>query len=127
MVALYLAQGIFKLFSDTNKLKPYIGKLLRGYSRKQLDIAGQATVQVIYEQQVTDLPLVIIAGTQRPALFGRNWLEAIKLNWMELHNIQSHKMQQLLEKHGFTVREENQHNTRLQGEYASKIGDKTDI
>ena len=37
------------LFSDTNKLKPYIGKPLRGYSGKQLDIAGQATVQVIYE------------------------------------------------------------------------------
>ena len=88
-----------KLFADTNELKPYTGKPLRGYSGKQLDIAGQATVQVIYEQQVTDLPLVIIAGTQRPALFGRNWLEAIKLNWMELHNIQLHKMQQLLEKH----------------------------
>ena len=28
-----------------------------------------------------------------------NWLEGIKLNWMELHNMQSHKMQQLLEKH----------------------------
>ena len=63
-----------------------------------VDIAGQPTVQVIYEQQVTDLPLVIIAGMQRPALFEQNWLEAIKLNWTELHNIQIHKMQQLLEK-----------------------------
>ena len=69
-----------KLFSDTNELKLYIGKPLRGYSGKHLDIAGQATVQVIYEQQMTDLLLVIIAGMQRPALFGRNWLEAIKLN-----------------------------------------------
>ena len=57
-----------KLFSYTNELKLCTGKPLCGYSGKQLDIAGQA-VQVIYEQQVTDLPLVIIAGTQRPALF----------------------------------------------------------
>ena len=41
-------------------MKLYTGKPLRGYSGKQLDIVGQATVQVIYEQQVTDLPLVII-------------------------------------------------------------------
>ena len=68
-----------KIFFDTNELKLYKGKPLRGYSGKQLDIAGQATVQVIYEQQVTNLPLVIIAGTQRPTLFGRNWLEATYL------------------------------------------------
>ena len=88
-----------QLFPVTNSLWPYTGKPLCGYSGKQLDIAGQATVQVIYEQQVTDLPLVIIAGMQRPALFRRNWLEAIKLNWIELHKIQSSKMQHLVEKH----------------------------
>ena len=88
-----------QLFPVTNNLQPYTGKPLRGYSGKQLDIAGQATVQVVYEQQVTDLPLVIIAGMKRPALFGRNWLEAIKPNWMELYKIQSNKMQHLVEKH----------------------------
>ena len=71
---------------------------MRSYSGKQLDIAGKATVQVRYEQQVTDLPLVFIAGIHQPALFGRNWLEAIKLNWIELYKIQSNKMQQLLVK-----------------------------
>ena len=53
---------------------------------------------MIYEQQVIDLPLAIIADTQQPALFGQNWLEGIKLNWMELRNIQSHKMLQLSER-----------------------------
>ena len=88
-----------QLFPATSNLKPYTGKPLRGYSGKQLDIAGQATVQVRYEQQVTDLPLIVIAGIHRPALFGRNWFEAIKLNWIELHKIQSNKRQQLLAKH----------------------------
>ena len=40
----------------TNILQPYTGKTLHGYSGKQLDIAGQAAVQVICKQQVTDLP-----------------------------------------------------------------------
>ena len=88
-----------RLFPATSNLKPYTGKPLRGYSGKQLDITGQATVQVRYEQQVTDLPLIVIAGIRRPALFGRNWFEAIKLNWIELHKIQSNKRQQLLAKH----------------------------
>ena len=66
---------------------------------KQLDIAGQATIQVRYEKQVTDLPLIVKAGIDRPALFGRNWLEAIKLNWIELQKIQSNKRQQLLAKY----------------------------
>ena len=88
-----------QLFPGTNDLKPYTGKSLRGYSGHQLDITGQATVQVVYEQQKADLPLVVIAGTKRPALFGRNWLAAIKLNWTELQKIQSNKLQDLLEKH----------------------------
>ena len=45
-----------------------------------------------------ELLLAIMAGTQLPAQFGQNWLEAIKLNWMELHNIQSHKVLQLSER-----------------------------
>ena len=49
-------------FPATSNLKPYTGKPRCGYLGKQLNIPGQATVQVRYEQQVTDLPLVVIAG-----------------------------------------------------------------
>ena len=45
-----------------------------------------------------DLLLAIMAGTQLPAQFGQNWLEAIKLNRLELHNIQSHTVLQLSER-----------------------------
>ena len=87
------------LFKDTIPLEPYTGPLLRGYSGHQLEVAGQATVEVTYEQQKASLPLVVIAGMQRPALFGRNWLAVIKVNWSALHKIQGDKLQHILAKH----------------------------
>ena len=88
-----------QLFPGTNDLKSYRGKPFRGYSGCQLDIVGQAMVHVVYEQQRIDLPLIVIVGQKQPALFGRNWLAAIKLNWIELHKIQSNKLQEPLQKH----------------------------
>ena len=36
---------------------------------------------------------------QRPALFGRNWLAVIKVNWSALYKIQGDKLQSILAKH----------------------------
>jgi len=72
---------------------------------------------------VTDLQLVIIAGTQLLVLFGQNWLEVIKLNWVELHNIQLLKMLQLLERHALLF----ENIGTIQGYNASKTRDKTDL
>ena len=38
--------------------------------------------------RVTDLPLVVVQG-QGPSLFGRNWLQEVKLNWTELARVHS--------------------------------------
>ena len=81
------------MLKDTISLEPYTGPLLRGYSGHQLEVAGQATVEITYEQQNVSLPLVIIAGMQRPALFGRNWLAVIKVSWSTLLKIQEDKLQ----------------------------------
>ena len=40
-----------RLIGDTVLLEPYTGPLLRGYSGHHLEVAGQATVEVTYEQQ----------------------------------------------------------------------------
>ena len=53
---------------------------LRTYNGELLPVCGEVCVRVQYEQQVVDLPLVIVKG-EGPCLFGRNWLEAIKLDW----------------------------------------------
>ena len=82
-------------------MEPYTGPQLRGYSGHQLEVAGQATVQVDYEQQTVNLPLVIIAGMQRP---GQNWLAVIRLNWPALHKIQGDKLQSILTKHSGMIK-----------------------
>ena len=61
------------LFEDTVLLEPYTGPPLCGYSGHHLEVGRQATVQVNYGQQAVNLPFVVIAGMQQPALFGQNW------------------------------------------------------
>ena len=48
----------------------------RSYSGDKL---GELTVTVEYHAHKYELPLVIVKG-DKPALFGRNWLEIIKLH-----------------------------------------------
>ena len=51
-----------------------------------------------YKSQVATLPLLIVAGNG-PALFGRDWLGTIKLDWEEIHCIQKDSVNSLLEKY----------------------------
>ena len=57
------------------------------------------TVAVSYESQTTFLPLVVVKG-DRASLFGRNWLEHIKLNWPVSHSVSNNcEVDDLLQKH----------------------------
>lgn len=58
-------------------------KLLRSYSGDKLDLLGELQVPVKYSH----IALVVSKGN-RVALFGRNWLERIKLNWSEICMVQ---------------------------------------
>ena len=50
---------------------------LKDYHGRLLEVTW---VPIQYEEQELNLLLVIVAGN-RPALFGRNWLKAVQLNW----------------------------------------------
>ena len=56
---------------------------LRTYTGELVDICGKINVNVSYGDSSKYLPLLIVAGTG-PNLFGRDWLEHIKLNWHEV-------------------------------------------
>ena len=56
---------------------------LHTYSGEQLTILGELQVTVHYNEQTVTLPLIVVQGSG-PNLFGRNWLEQIKLNWPQL-------------------------------------------
>ena len=56
---------------------------LTTYSNVWLKTLGQTTVSVNYNGQEAELPLIVVNGNG-PSLFGRNWLQAIQLDWASL-------------------------------------------
>ena len=61
---------------------------LRTYMGEVLPLVGKVTVFVAYKSQVVSLPLLIVKG-EGAALFGRNWLEHIRLDWSAIHSLSS--------------------------------------
>jgi len=54
--------------------------ILQTYTKEIVKPLGVVEVEVIYEQTCYKLPLLVIQSGACP-LFGRNWLQLIKLNW----------------------------------------------
>ena len=63
-----------------------------------MDILGSADVTVEYGEQQVMLPLVVVKGGG-PSLFGRNWLEKVKLNWPAIHKVQEIPLNSILAEH----------------------------
>ena len=79
---------------------------LHTYMGESLPVLGVATVTVTYESQSANLPLVVVQG-EGTSLFGRNWLEHIKLNWSLIHNLfTNQEIEALLQKHRPLFRDE---------------------
>ena len=72
---------------------------LTTYTGESLSIMGTYNVQVCYQSQVHTLPLIVVKG-HGPSLFGRNWLEKIKIDWNSIHALQnSYSLSSLLDKY----------------------------
>ena len=65
----------------------YQGKPLQGYAGHEVQVIGQVEVDVEYGHQKKQLPLILVAGNERPPLFGRKWMQVIQLDWAKLHQI----------------------------------------
>ena len=50
------------------------------YTGEPVDIKGEFDALVEWESQKKQLPLLVVAGSG-PALVGRNWLRAIRIDW----------------------------------------------
>ena len=61
---------------------------LTTYTGESLSIMGTYNVQVCYQSQVHTLPLIVVKG-HSPSLFGRNWLEKIKIDWNSICALQN--------------------------------------
>ena len=61
---------------------------LKSYTGEVIGVKGTIEVEVEYEDQKAKLPLVIVDG-KGPTLLGRNWLHHLRLDWSQLHHIQT--------------------------------------
>lgn len=73
---------------DPAKIKLYT------YTRDRVDVLGKMYVKVIYKGQMNQLPLLVVKG-EGPNLMGRDWLEAIRLDWTAIFKLQVGHQQEL--------------------------------
>ena len=78
---------------------------LRTYSGEELNMLGSLTVEVEHNSQDSVLPLLVIKG-RGPSLFGRNWLERIKVNWNDVNHLQDSAVDRIVNKHKNLFRDE---------------------
>jgi len=102
-VSLVSEETYRQLWSD-RELQPSKANL-RTYSGEQLAVLGSVDTTVRYEDQQFTLPLLVIKGPG-PSLFGRNWLDRIKLNWGAIHKLQGGPLEAILMQHQAVFKEE---------------------
>lgn len=79
---------------------------LRTYLGEELPILGTTDIEVTYENQTVSLPLVIVKG-EGASLFGRNWLQQIRLNWSSVNSINTDdSVQEIINRHPALFRSE---------------------
>ncbi|XP_011408756.1 PREDICTED: uncharacterized protein K02A2.6-like, partial [Amphimedon queenslandica] len=78
---------------------------LTSYSGHELKVIGQAEVMITYQSLVVTVPLVVVRG-KGPSLFGRNWLQKIKLDWKSIKNVNhSTALNDVFQKHSSLFQE----------------------
>ena len=88
--------------------------ILRTYSGEVIQVLGKQTVDVQYKDQSYALPIYIVAGSG-PALFGRNWMKFIHLDWREMHMIGQLHLESVLEETQSAVLSRSGYSEWIQG------------
>lgn len=80
---------------------------LKTYTGECIPVLGQFTATVQYEDQVNELPLIVVKGNG-PNLCGRNWLQKVKLNWKIIRHVskQPGSIQEVLDKYSEVFKDE---------------------
>ena len=100
-----ISESTYYSLQTLPELKP-TDIILHTYTGENIVILGLVDVDVSYDDKQFTLPLLVVQGSG-PSLFGRNWLQQVKLNWSSINAVffQS-KLDTLLEKHASLFRSE---------------------
>ena len=77
---------------------------MKTYTGETLRLLGATEVDVQYQSQQAKLPLLVVQGTG-PNLLGRDWLQSIRLNWVEINCIRHASVDDVLQKHSKVFQE----------------------
>ena len=84
-------ESSLELEAPTVRLKTYTGEPIK--------VCGTTQVPVVHNGQTVALPLVVTEGSG-PTLLGRNWLEALRLDWRTIFRVGNNlTLQQVLGEH----------------------------
>ena len=79
---------------------------LQTYTGEPIPICGSTQVHVVHNERVLSLPLVVTQG-KGPTLLGRNWLEALRLDWRTIFTVGSSRtLKSVLEQHRDVFKDE---------------------
>ena len=83
---------------------------LRTYTGETMSVLGEMIVSVKYEDQLSKSLMLIVVNGDGPTLFGRNWLEHIRLNWKQIASVRLESLpdgvKQVCEKYPDVFKEE---------------------
>ena len=78
---------------------------LHTYTGESIAVRGSTVAQVVHCGQTLELPLIVSAG-DGPALLGRDWLSALRLDWKSIFSVGNNPtLQGVLEKHAEAFKE----------------------
>ena len=98
-----MSQQIFNQLGPGRSLETTKVRLV-SYSNEPIPVVGQCTVNIAYKSQNAVVPLIVVKGTG-PSLFGRNWLNHIRLEWQEINYVPGDAVQPVLNKYPFVFQE----------------------
>lgn len=82
--------------------------VLKTYTEETMPVLGELNVTVQYGTQTKQLRLVVVAG-DGPSLLGRDWLQALRLDWQRIGRVASGNttgLDSLLDKHKAIFKDE---------------------
>lgn len=71
---------------------------LKTYTGEPLQVRGSMLARVQHSSHQAQLPLLVVQG-EGPSLLGRDWLEHLRLDWQQIHQLNCTSLENVLQKH----------------------------
>ncbi|KFD49780.1 hypothetical protein M513_09375 [Trichuris suis] len=98
-------ERVFRQLNLTSARQTYPAKVLRTWSKEQLDVRSQVEVEVQYNGCKCRLPLVVVNGAGG-SLLGRDWFEPLGISVLGIHQVQAAQAESLLSRYAAVFSED---------------------